>query len=144
LSKGRITKGRLEPKSWHGVKILDDSYNANPDSMKAGLATLAGLESAGRRVAVLGRMGELGHLAEEGHRSVGAYAVELGIDAVFTVGDNEARLIHDAASGIKRKHFGTHAECAEFLSGWLEVGDLMLLKGSRSAKMEAVLAALPE
>jgi UDP-N-acetylmuramoyl-tripeptide--D-alanyl-D-alanine ligase len=142
LSSGRITHGRLEPKQWRGVSILDDSYNANPDSMKAGLLTLAGLECKGRRVAVLGRMGELGDHAAAGHTGVGQYAAELGVDAVFTVGDNESRLIHDAATVSTRQHFLTHDDCAAHLRTWLQEGDLLLLKGSRSAKMEAVLTAL--
>jgi UDP-N-acetylmuramoyl-tripeptide--D-alanyl-D-alanine ligase len=142
LRRGKLTKGRLESKKWHGVTILDDSYNANPDSMKAGLKTLAGLECKGRRVAVLGRMGELGDHAEEGHRSVGSYATELGIDAVFTVGENDARLIHAAAGTPVKEHFSNHSHCAEHLRTWLQEGDMLLLKGSRSAKMEEVLAQL--
>ena len=60
LSAAQVTKGRLQVKHWRGVVFLDDCYNANPDSMRAGLKTLAGMQVAGRRVAVLGRMGELG------------------------------------------------------------------------------------
>jgi UDP-N-acetylmuramoyl-tripeptide--D-alanyl-D-alanine ligase len=142
LGTVRITRGRLDLKKKDGVTYLDDSYNANPDSMKAGLRTLAGLECNGRRVAVLGRMGELGELAEEGHRAVGAYAGEMGLDAVFTVGENEAALIHEAATVPNKQHFVTHALCADFLTNWLVEGDVVLVKGSRSARMEEVLALL--
>lgn len=142
LGEAAVTKGRLQVKHWKGVTFLDDSYNANPDSMRAGLRTLAGMTVAGRRVAVLGRMGELGPHAAEGHREVGVCASETAMNAVFTVGD-EAALISDAAAGVPvRRNFDTQAACAEFLRTWLRDGDAVLLKGSRSAGMEQVLTHL--
>jgi UDP-N-acetylmuramoyl-tripeptide--D-alanyl-D-alanine ligase len=145
LSEVQLTKGRVQVKSWRGVTVLDDSYNANPDSMRAGLKTLAGLKVPGRRVAVLGRMGELGPHAESSHREVGSYAAELGLDAVFTVGD-EAALISDQASASTGhgdyRNFPTHARVAACLTEWLHEGDAVLLKGSRSAGMEQVLTHL--
>lgn len=137
LREVKITQGRLETKTVNGITFLDDSYNANPDSMKAGLRTLAGLECSGRRVAVLGRMGELGEHAESGHREVGAYAAGLGLDAIVSVG-GEARWITDEAK--RDTHFPDHAACADFLKHYLSKGDLVLLKGSRSAGMERVLS----
>jgi UDP-N-acetylmuramoyl-tripeptide--D-alanyl-D-alanine ligase len=145
LRESKLTKGRLETKTMNGVTFLDDSYNANPDSMKAGLRTLAGLDCKGVRVAVLGRMGELGEHAVEAHQDVGRYAVELGIDAVFTVG-HEANLISESASNksatLSTKHFNDHADCATYLRNFLKAGDLVLLKGSRSSKMEQILTHL--
>lgn len=139
LGGAAVTKGRLQVKHWQGVLILDDSYNANPDSMRAGLRTLAGMAVAGRRVAVLGRMGELGPHAAAGHREVGHCASDAAMDAVFTVG-SEAALISDAATGVPvRQNFETQAACADFLRSWLRDGDAVLLKGSRSAGMEQVL-----
>lgn len=138
LSRARLTKGRLETKHIHGITFLDDSYNANPDSVKAGLRTLAGIDCPARRVAVLGRMGELGAHAEAGHREVGAYAAELGIDAVISVGGDEAALI-SAAAGTSGLHFPDQASCAVFLKSSLRSGDIVLLKGSRSSGMEQVL-----
>ncbi|MEY4483338.1 MAG: hypothetical protein RL693_790 [Verrucomicrobiota bacterium] len=142
LSKVEITKGRLQVKHWHGVTFLDDTYNANPDSMRAGLKTLAGMNVSGRRIAVLGRMGELGAHAESGHREVGEYAASMGLDAVFTVGD-EASMIGEAASlanpKAESKHFRDHADCSDYLRGWLKQNDAVLLKGSRSASMEKIL-----
>jgi UDP-N-acetylmuramoyl-tripeptide--D-alanyl-D-alanine ligase len=144
LRRVKITHGRLETKRLGGVTFLDDSYNANPDSMKAGLKTLAELACTGRRVAVLGRMGELGDHTESEHRSVGAYVAELGLNALFTVGVNEAQLIYTHATAVReRQHFTTHADCASYLGTWLNEGDLVLLKGSRSARMEEVLTHLP-
>ncbi|MGB8169909.1 MAG: UDP-N-acetylmuramoyl-tripeptide--D-alanyl-D-alanine ligase, partial [Chthoniobacteraceae bacterium] len=86
ISKLKLTKGRLEQKSVRGIQILDDTYNANPDSMAAALRTLATLPATGRRIAVLGAMGELGTEAERGHRSVGEVAARERIDAVIAVG----------------------------------------------------------
>ncbi len=142
-----LTKGRLQQKVIHGITFLDDSYNANPDSMKAGLRTLAGLKCAGAKIAVLGRMGELGEHAEQGHREVGEYAASLGLDIICSVGDNESRLITEAATqasiaqhtGLMTAHYSDHAACAHHLRDTLQPGDLVLVKGSRSAGMEKVI-----
>lgn len=143
LSAAQVTKGRLQVKHWRGVVILDDSYNANPDSMRAGIKTLMGMRVAGRRAAVLGRMGELGSLAEQGHREVGEFAVQSRIDAVFTVGEEAALISRAAQGGVREsKNFSSHAECAAFLRDWLKDGDAVLLKGSRSAAMEQVFTHL--
>jgi UDP-N-acetylmuramoyl-tripeptide--D-alanyl-D-alanine ligase len=142
LSGSKLTKGRLEPKTARGITFLDDSYNANPDSMAAGLRTLASTPCAGNRVAVLGRMGELGEHAVQGHFDIGRMIPSLGLHALFTVG-HEAHLISEAAAeaapGFSVKHFADHAECAHYLRSYLQPTDLVLLKGSRSAAMEKVL-----
>jgi UDP-N-acetylmuramoyl-tripeptide--D-alanyl-D-alanine ligase len=141
LAHSRLTKGRLQTKRIGGITFLDDSYNANPDSMKAGIKTLAGLECKGRRVAVLGRMGELGLHAEAGHREVGTAAAEAGLDAVITVGTETAWITEEALAGgcPIAEFFPNHEACASHLRGWLQEGDIVLLKGSRSAAMERIL-----
>ena len=139
----KLTGGRLETKHVGGVTFLDDSYNANPDSMRAGLRTLVALNGSGRRIAVLGRMGELGVHATTEHQSLGTFASELNLAALFTVG-NEADLITTSASthnsSLITHHFPTHADCAAHLRSFLREGDTVLLKGSRSAGMEKVLS----
>ena len=139
----KLTGGRLETKHVGGVTFLDDSYNANPDSMRAGLRTLVALNGSGRRIAVLGRMGELGVHATTEHQSLGTFAAEMNLAALFTVG-NEADLITTAASthcsSLITHHFPTHADCAAHLRSFLREGDTVLLKGSRSAGMEKVLS----
>jgi len=138
-----VTKGRMQVKRLRGVVFLDDSYNANPDSMRAGLKTLAGMNTPGRKAAVLGRMGELGAHAAQGHREVGECAAALGLDAVLTVGEEAAQIGAAASAGrsaMEVRNFPSHAGCAAFLRGWLKEGDAVLLKGSRSAAMEQVLA----
>ena len=140
LNQAKLTGGRVEPKVVNGIQFIDDSYNANPDSMIAGLRTLSTLGDAGsRRVAVLGRMGELGPIAETEHRRVGEFAGSLKLDAVFSVGGSEAAWITDASKAVSSEHFPDHATCAARLREWLRVGDVVLLKGSRSARMEQIL-----
>ncbi|MCB1227169.1 MAG: hypothetical protein KDK99_15225, partial [Verrucomicrobiales bacterium] len=121
-----------------------DSYNANPDSMAAGLRTLAEAP-ARRRIAVLGSMGELGQHSAEGHASVGRLAATLGLDALFTVGSGDAIRIQQAAaaSGLAdTQHFSDHSTCASHLAGVLQAGDLVLVKGSRTAAMERLFPLL--
>jgi UDP-N-acetylmuramyl pentapeptide synthase len=128
----------METKAIGGILFIDDSYNANPDSMKAGLNALAALRNAGRKIAVLGRMGELGPHAVEGHQAVGRHAAGLKLDAVFTVGE-EAAMISGAAGPVESRNFSTHEACSAHLKELLKPGDAVLLKGSRSAGMEKVL-----
>ncbi|MFM7604930.1 MAG: UDP-N-acetylmuramoyl-tripeptide--D-alanyl-D-alanine ligase [Prosthecobacter sp.] len=139
LSHVVLTGGRLEPKIIQGVRFIDDSYNANPDSMIAGLRTLATLPGKGRRIAVLGRMGELGSIAEAEHKRVGKFVTDLGIDALFTVGGYEAEWISSAVTGLSARHFTDHAACAAHLRELLREGDFVLLKGSRTAAIEKVI-----
>ncbi len=144
LKEVKLTKGRLEKKSLYGRWILDDSYNANPDSMSAALETLASLSVRGRRIAVLGKMGELGNAAPEGYREVGELAATLGIDSLVTVGE-DARPIGEAARKTGRTQtifVSDTAEAARWLSESSSEGDLILVKGSRSAGMEGVLTSL--
>ncbi len=142
----KLTGGRLETKRIGGIVFLDDSYNANPDSMRAGLRTLVSLDCTGRRIAVLGRMGELGPHAVAEHQGIGQFAAGLPLDALFTVGEEggDASLISAAAQRLRSDfnscHFPSHSECAAHLRGFLREGDLVLLKGSRSAGMEKVLS----
>lgn len=146
LREVRLTGGRMEVKERAGIRFIDDSYNANPDSMRAGLSTLASSEAAGRKVAVLGPMGELGDHSETGHRGVGELAGSLKLDGVFSVGlGGHAELISLSATGAgEARHFETHEACGAFLRDWLKTGDVVLLKGSRSARMEKILQSFDE
>jgi len=139
----QLTGGRLQRREIAGATFIDDTYNANPDSVAAALATIAAFP-ASRRIAVLGKMGELGAEFERGHRSVGAAAAAERIDVVISVGA-EAVLISDAArqGGVKESFsMGSTEEAAAFLRSILRQGDLVLVKGSRSAKMERVIELL--
>ncbi len=140
LQEVKLTSGRLEKKELQGRLILDDSYNANPDSMLAALDTLAALPTGGRRIAVLGKMGELGDAAEDGYRAVGEHA-DKKIDCLITVGE-EALAIAQATHSVETVAATNTDEAAEHLAELSRAGDLILVKGSRSAGMEHVLTKL--
>ncbi len=143
LRKASLTKGRLEVKRIRGIRILDDTYNANPDSVIAALRTLAAFPAA-RRIAVLGRMNELGDEFERGHRRVGEAAAREGLDRVISVGEG-AGFISDSARehGVADAvHAATVEEAAAMLRGIAREGDSVLVKGSRSLRMERIVEAL--
>ncbi|MFG0382982.1 UDP-N-acetylmuramoyl-tripeptide--D-alanyl-D-alanine ligase [Pseudomonas sp. zbq_18] len=120
----------------NGVRVIDDSYNANPLSMCAAVDILAAF--SGRTVLVLGDMGELGEWAEQGHRDVGAHAAGK-VDALYAVGPLMAHAV--AAFGENGRHFADQASLIEALRG--ESGETtILIKGSRSAAMENIADAL--
>ena len=141
LASTPLTKARLQIKEIDGIQFIDDSYNANPDSMKAALRTLMELDSDGRRIAVLGEMGELGVESERGHREVGEAAAALRIDELIAVGAMGAMIARAAAkAGLKKSvAIGSHEEAAALLEKNAMPGDLVLIKGSRSARMERVV-----
>jgi UDP-N-acetylmuramoyl-tripeptide--D-alanyl-D-alanine ligase len=124
--------------------VINDAYNANPDSMVAALKTATQLMVKGRRVAALGRMGELGRESESAHRRVGRAVAEFEFDYLITVGE-EARLMAEAASsaGLKSAdRADTHEQAVEALLDYLEPGDLLLVKGSLSSAMDRVVHGL--
>jgi len=141
LAAAPLTKARLQIKEVGGVQFLDDSYNANPDSMKAALRTLVELDAEGKRIAVLGEMRELGVESERGHREIGEAAATLGVDQLITIGD-AAELIAEAArtAGLdKVSSARSTSEAARLLKEMAEPGDLVLIKGSRAARTEEVI-----
>jgi len=119
-----------------GIVLVNDCYNANPVSMRAALDHLASLE-AERSVAVLGEMGELGPESPSFHREVGEHARAAGIDFVLGVGAPARDYDPDEL-------VADPGEAAELLAARLEPGDAVLVKGSRSARLEAVAEQLPE
>lgn len=131
--KGRAV-AQLAP---DGTRVIDDSYNANPASMCAAVDILAGF--SGRTVLVLGDMGELGEWAERGHREVGAYAAGK-VDVLYAVGPLMAHAVK--AFGSQGRHFADQATLIEALRAEQGQNTTILIKGSRSAAMEKVVAAL--
>jgi UDP-N-acetylmuramoyl-tripeptide--D-alanyl-D-alanine ligase len=143
LVSAPLTKARLQVKEIRGVQFLDDSYNANPDSMKAALRTLVELDAEGQRIAVLGEMRELGDESESRHREVGETAAALKVDHLIAIG-NVAATIAEAAKRAGLENSSTvasTAEAAELLTDLAESGDLVLIKGSRLARTEQVIEA---
>jgi len=124
-----------------GVTVIDDSYNAAPDSMAAALKVLA--SKSGRRVAVLGDMLELGAYEEQGHREVGALCGALGIDAVVCVGER-AKMIYDALPAETEKYYFESRATAELPQDLVRHGDSVLFKASNAMNFTALAKALKE
>ncbi len=141
LAAAPLARARLQIKEIHGVQFIDDSYNANPDSTKAALRTLAELETDGRRIAVLGEMAELGAESVQGHEEVGRLAASLGIHQLIALGKGSAAIAAAArAAGLTNsKMVASAAEAAELLGAVTQPGDLVLVKGSRTARTERVM-----
>ncbi|HEY6153698.1 MAG TPA: UDP-N-acetylmuramoyl-tripeptide--D-alanyl-D-alanine ligase [Candidatus Udaeobacter sp.] len=141
LAAAPLTKARLQIKQIGGVQFLDDSYNANPDSVKAALRTLVELDTDGKRIAVLGEMRELGGESERGHREVGETAATLGVNQLITIGEMAELIAEGArAAGLhKVSSAPSTAEAAKLLGEIAEPGDLVLIKGSRAARTEEVI-----
>jgi UDP-N-acetylmuramoyl-tripeptide--D-alanyl-D-alanine ligase len=144
---GRLVPGRMrgERRLWRSVTILDDCYNSNPDAVRFMIDVLKG-ESAGRRIAVLGEMLELGSWAEKLHAEVGEYAASSGIDVIIGI-QGAARPLVDAASrraaaGQETYFFEEPEPAGAFLRRFVKPGDAILFKGSRGTHVERALAAM--
>jgi UDP-N-acetylmuramoyl-tripeptide--D-alanyl-D-alanine ligase len=139
--------GRMQAKHLPGdILLIDDSYNANPQSMRNALESLANLETRGRRYAVLGEMGELGRESDRAHREAGELVGELELDGLFILGAS-AELIAEGARAAGQPadsiHIeGTHEAIGAALREQVSKGDCILIKGSRAAAMERVIPAL--
>ncbi len=141
LNRVSLTSGRLRSFKCAGVIVFDDTYNANPESMKAAIETLSEVRVSreAQRYVVLGKMAELGKHAELANQEIGELAAERGL-GVLTLGD-EAKSISIAAaeSGAEAVHFETVEAAAEWLQSTCVSGDAVLFKGSRAAAMERVI-----
>ncbi|MEU5873976.1 UDP-N-acetylmuramoyl-tripeptide--D-alanyl-D-alanine ligase [Glycomyces sp. NPDC047369] len=139
LETASLSKWRMElHELGNGVVLLNDSYNANPDSCLAALDSLAVIEG-GRRIAILGEMAELGDVADAEHRRIGAYAAARA-DIVVAVGA-EARLIAEGA-GEDAIALSDNGTAADWLRGRLAPGDVVLVKASRAAGLDEVAEAV--
>ena len=137
-------KMRMQFWEVNGVRVLEDCYNANADSMRAALETLCGLPLQGRRVAILGDMAELGVQTEAAHIEIGKFAAELKIGQLFTVGKNSAATAKAARdAGLPRVIEFTDVEAAmKVMKNFLKPGDVVLLKASRSSRLERIAETL--
>jgi UDP-N-acetylmuramoyl-tripeptide--D-alanyl-D-alanine ligase len=137
-------KMRLQAWESGGVRILDDTYNANADSMLAALQTLADYPCRGRRVAVLGDMAELGEHTVRAHREVGRRAAEAGVELLIAVGRFGGELAQGAReAGLgETRQFPDVAAAASAVQALVQPGDVVLLKASRSAGLEKVAGVL--
>jgi UDP-N-acetylmuramoyl-tripeptide--D-alanyl-D-alanine ligase len=120
------------------VTVVDDSYNANPASVEAAVASLRTAGVVGKRVLVLGEMRELGDYAEEGHRRVGRACAD--IDMLIGLGALVGPALEEAASrGVEVYRAESHEDAARLLGEILEPGDAVLFKGSRAVTVDRVL-----
>jgi len=156
LARYRPVSGRLEPLALpRGGVLINDSYNANPQSMEVALRVLAAGERAAasgraangvQRIAVLGDMGELGDSGAEAHRETGRLAAQLGIDHVFAIGERAELVAEGARSeGMQPGHVHVARdwkEASEAVRARLGGRDRVLIKGSRSMHMERIVEAL--
>jgi UDP-N-acetylmuramoyl-tripeptide--D-alanyl-D-alanine ligase len=128
--------GRLQRKqALHGAVVIDDTYNANPASMHAALEVLA--QASGKRIFVLGDMGELGDDAVQFHHEIGVAARELGIERMFALGAMSAGAVSEFGAGAQ--HFADIEALQTALEKEMDAQTTVLVKGSRFMKMERVV-----
>ncbi len=135
-------KGRMCVLHLDGMTVLDDTYNANPESMASALKTLSA--SRGRKIAVLGDMLELGEAGDREHMAIGRLAAEAGVDALISIGASSAKLSEGAAqAGLRTAQaFTSKKEALEALKSILRDGDTVLVKGSRGVALEEIVEGL--
>lgn len=140
-----MTGSRLRLVEAGEVNIIDDAYNAAPESMISALKTLVKSEGK-RRIAVLAGMNELGAVREESHRRVGREAAKLDLDLMLTIGSDASLIAEEAASeGMdksKMLHFDSRDALADVINDYLKAGDLVLLKASRSYELEKLIDSI--
>jgi UDP-N-acetylmuramoyl-tripeptide--D-alanyl-D-alanine ligase len=147
LKGARVSRWRMEIETTErGVRILNDAYNANPESMAAGLRTARWIARGARLVAVLGHMAELGEIERREHERLGQLVVRLGVDRLVTVGDRAAAIADAAVREGQRPDdvasYDDPLEAAADVRAWARPGDLVFLKGSRVARLELAAEAL--
>lgn len=139
LEKMQPVSGRLHTRAGpKGSQLIDDSYNANPGSMRAAIEVLA--SEQGYKILVMGDMAELGEDGERLHREIGRVASEAGIDTLLTLGEM-SKATHASFIGDSH-HFEEHADLADKLFEYLDGACSVLIKGSRSMTMEKVIDSL--
>jgi UDP-N-acetylmuramoyl-tripeptide--D-alanyl-D-alanine ligase len=132
-------RGRLQRRAGiHGAVILDDTYNANPDSARAGIDVLAAIP--GHKILVLGDMGEIGGTSAQVHDEIGGYAKSKGVDALYALGEMSAVAARNFGEG--GQHFDSADALLAALSAQLDTDTVVLVKGSRFMRMERVADAL--
>lgn len=141
LATMRPVPGRLFPRRIPGgPRLIDDSYNANPDSMRAGIAVLAA--TPGRKILVIGDMGEIGEQSFQYHDEIGGYAKSEGVDFLFGLGEmSEVAARNFGEGGF---HFSKLDDLVAAVKAELNADTVVLVKGSRFMKMERVVDAIAE
>lgn len=130
-----------------GIKVINDAYNASPESMKSALQVLYNMPGE-RKIAVLSDMLEMGEFAEEGHRMVGKFAIDAKLDVLITIGDKSRFIASEAKErGMEASfiyHFNGKREAMQLLNSTVKRGDVILIKGSRRMRMEELVDEILE
>ena len=147
LARYQPMRGRMERVALpRNIIVINDTYNANPQSMEVALRSLNQLKGESRGVAVLGDMGELGSSSAAAHRATGALVAELGLDFLFALGEFASDIADGATGAGMEPHrvrvSASHDETSKQLRQILQGNDWVLVKGSRSMQMERVVEAL--
>ncbi len=146
LEKMENTDKRLSIKGKNGIKIIDDTYNASVDSMKAGIEVLASVFGM-RKIAILADMLEMGEKSAEYHEEVGEYLADKNFDLLITVGEASIHIEKAAEKkmpGIQTLHFKNQEDLNKKVKEIIKPGDVVLIKGSRGMKMDQVVKSLME
>ncbi|HSJ44937.1 MAG TPA: UDP-N-acetylmuramoyl-tripeptide--D-alanyl-D-alanine ligase [Euzebyales bacterium] len=149
LGGATVSRWRLQLETVDGIRVFNDAYNANPTSVAAALRTLCAVPTPGRRWAVLGTMAEIGATSAEEHHRTGRVVADLGVDALVTVGLTAAGIAeganaNDPARCGQRWAVDDVETAAGLLADRVAAGDVVLVKASRSAGLERVVARLAE
>ena len=146
IERVKTIGGRSNIIKRNGITIMDDCYNANPMSMRASLDVLSG--ASGRKIAILGDMGELGEKERALHAEIGAYAAKKQIDYLFCVGELSKEMVAAAAavkgSGVYTAHFDTKEDLLAYLPMAIKNGDTLLVKASHFMQFSKIVEAFAE
>ncbi|MFZ5799871.1 MAG: UDP-N-acetylmuramoyl-tripeptide--D-alanyl-D-alanine ligase [Candidatus Omnitrophota bacterium] len=146
LKRFHFPSGRLQIRRSNGIRVIDDTYNANPLSLHYAVEVLKGYDSARRRILVCADMCELGERALDLHQQVGRYIAASRIDLLITVGELGRYIAQGAkAAGFslsRLRHFISTEDAGHHIAGLVRRGDTVLIKGSRAMGMEAVVSKL--
>jgi UDP-N-acetylmuramoyl-tripeptide--D-alanyl-D-alanine ligase len=132
--------------TWNGMTLIDDTYNANPFSVKNALDALHAMRSERNKLMVFGDMLEMGVEARSSHETIGREAVDAGVSHLFCYG-NDSKFTVEAAKkrgSIFAEHFKTKKELAESLNSVSKPGDIILFKGSRGVAIEDIISLLKD
>lgn len=141
----KMPYGRMELSSYGKIKIINDTYNANPTSMKAALETLNQIHTTGRKILVMGDMLELGELSESFHLSITKEIVTNGVTLLFTIGEYASLTADEACkAGLEVYKCDSNDEIISKLKSMLKEGDIILVKGSRKMRLEEVVEGIKE
>ena len=143
IADTEVTAERLDIEEYNGITIINDCYNASPDSVRAAVKVLSG-ENANRKIAVLGDILEMGEYAGKAHYELGVFVAENGIDVLITAGENMKQLARGACdNGMNNvKSFDKTLEVCEYIKDNLKEGDAVLIKASHGMNFSEVYKAV--